>query len=158
MPTSLGRDIISHNVRAMALNDTSLTAAGTGDNTLATGLAIDQMAYSMPESIMFVVAATAVLAATKTLTVAMKIQDSDDGSTWADLVTANLGQGSNNSAGSFVLTAVGSATYSGIGTVGVSMEYCRRYVRLAVTPDLNNTATDTARLQAIAVMASMAKL
>lgn len=150
---SLGRDIASEIAAAYAAASTSATAGGGGDNTEVTGVTIDLLALDTRyESICFVLSATSTLAATKTLTVAAKIETSDDSgmSGATDLV-----------ASSTVLTltgAAGGSTERGTAKVGASLEYAGRYVRIKFTPDLSATGTDTAVVQSVALFGGAAKL
>jgi hypothetical protein len=125
---------------------TALTAAGTGDNTAVTGDIIDRAAYSNPLSMSLVLAFTAVLAATKTLTFkTVKIQSgaASDGSDMADFA---------------VLETTGTVFATGAGTIDGQAEYdvdlagAGRYIRVLFTPDLSNTATDTATVAAVVVL------
>ncbi|HJV75349.1 MAG TPA: hypothetical protein VJ654_14075 [Noviherbaspirillum sp.] len=150
---SLGRDLAAEIAAAYAAAATSATAGGTGDNTEVTGVTIDLLSLSTRyESLCFALAATATLAATKTLTVAAKIEhgDASDMSDAADLVA---------SATVLTLTgATGGSTETGTAKVGVSLEYAKRYVRIKFTPDLSATGTDTAVVQSVALFGGASKL
>jgi hypothetical protein len=124
---------------------TALTAAGTGDNTLINGTAIDRAALGVPRSAKVTVLATATLAASKLLNIgALKVQDSADGSTgWADYALF----GTTTYA---LLTDSGSGgSQSGQVSFGVDLGSAREYVRVAFTPDLNATSVDTAMVVAV---------
>lgn len=143
MPFSLCRDLAAEVHPVYAAAYATATAAGTGDNTATEGASIDPAALPCRfESVAFLLAATATLAATKTLTVSAKIEHYVDGA-WADLVAATT-----------VLTltgAAGGSTETGAGKIGVSLEYAEGPVRVSFTPNLSATATDTAAVQVLAV-------
>lgn len=148
---SLGRDLASEIHAAYAAASTSATAGGSGDNTEVTGVTIDLLALpTRYESIAFVLAATATLAATKSLTIAAKIETSDasnmSGAT--DLVA---------SATVLTLTSADGGTERGTAKVGASLEYASRYLRIKFTPNLDATATDTAVIQSAALFGGAAK-
>lgn len=150
---SLGRDLASELHVAYAAASTSATAGGSGDNTEVTGVTIDLLALpTRYESICFALAATATLAATKTLTIAALIETSDasDMSGAEDLVATST-----------VLTLTGDtggSTETGTAKVGASLENAKRYLRIKFTPNLSNTATDTAVVQSVANFAGAAVL
>lgn len=123
---------------------TSLTAAGTGDATAVNGITIDRTALNLPGSAVFTTLFSAVLAATKTLSLATVIQHSDDGSTWATYVSE---------AATVVATGpTGGATVTGQHAINVNLRAAKRYVRSVVTPDLSATGTDTATIVEVAVL------
>ena len=143
---ALERNVVAETTPiAFALTPTSATAGGSGDNTAANGKSIDVTGFEAGrvESVAFLIGATATLAATKTLTVTAKIQTSDDGSTWTDAKAA---------ATVLALTgATGGSTETGVGKIGVSLEYCGKYVRVVATPDLSASGTDTASIFGTAI-------
>jgi hypothetical protein len=148
---SLGRDIASELLLKYVAANASLTAAGTGDATEVVGASIDTTALGVKcESVAFAIAASATLAATKTLTVAAKVEHSDDGSSWSDLV-----------ASSTILTltgASGGSTERGTAKIGVALENAKQFIRFRYTPDLSNTATDTATVAPIGIFGGARKL
>jgi len=150
MGNSLYRDLAANLLTAPGLGATALTAGGAGDNTAANGVSIDLLQYSMVESVTFVITATAVLGAGQKLTTNAKIQDSADGSTWADVSVPVSYSGTPTT--STVTTATGAGTYQQVGVIGVPTEYCRRYVRCVVTPDLDRANTDTATVMAAGLL------
>jgi hypothetical protein len=140
---ALNRSIVKElQTVVVGLTHTSLTAAGTGDNTAAPGASIDVTSFAAgrAESVAFLIQASASLTASKTLVVTGKIETSDDGSTWTVAV-----------ASATLLTLSATGTNAGTAKVGVSLEYCKKYVRVNLTPDLNATGTDTATVSAVAV-------
>lgn len=149
---SNGRNIAAELVQVnYAFDNISATAGGSGDATAVNGRSLDvtTLAAGKAESVAFLIAVKATLAATKTLTVAAKIQKSSDGTNWTDVATATV----------LTLTgATGGSTEYGTGKIGVSLEYCAQYVRVVVTPDLSNTATDTAQLSGVAVFGGTYKV
>lgn len=122
----------------------SATAAGTGDATTTTGATIDRMAFpqgSMPLSAVFGVAWDAVLQTGKTLSVGYAVQDSADGSTWADYATAT-----------YSVVATGSTTASavaGLLEADIDLSAARRFVRHNFAIDLSATGTDTATARGV---------
>ncbi|NFV80004.1 hypothetical protein [Magnetospirillum aberrantis] len=150
---SLTRDLAAEIAAVYAAAHASATAGGTGDNTEVTGVTIDlQGLGNRFGSVAFVFAATATLAATKTLTVAAEIEtgDASDMSDAADLVTSST-----------VLTltgATGGSTETGTAKLGVSLEYAKRYIRIKYTPNLSATGTDTAAVQAVAIFGGAERL
>lgn len=133
---ALGRDIKAETKPVYALASTALTAAAGGDNTEIVGATLNLAALPKAESVVFEVPCKAILTATKTLIVTGKIQDSANGSDWADLVA---------SATLLTLTGgSGGSTEYGVARVGVDLNKARQYVRACATPDLSATATDTA--------------
>jgi len=137
-----------HNIGAFigaqkAIDNTALTAAGAGDNTEVVGQIIDTTLFKHPLSLAILVPWKAVLAASKTLTLkTVKLEHGGDSglSDAANLVTpADVVVATDSGSGS---TLHGCQKYDvDIGGLG-----CKRYIRLKVTPDLNNTATDTATI------------
>jgi hypothetical protein len=120
------------------------TAGGTGDATVAVSTAIDLTALpDRFEAIAFTIAATTTLAATKSLTVAGKIETSADNTNWSDLTA---------SATLLTLSSTPGGTVTGAAVVDGSLEYALRYVRLSITPDLSATGTDTASILRTAVL------
>jgi hypothetical protein len=125
------------------------TAGGAGAAAAAAGTAIDLTALpDRFEAVAFTIAATATLAATKSLTVAAKIETSSDNTNWSDLTT---------SATVLSLTSTAGDTQTGAAVLDVSLEYASRYVRLNFTPDLSATGTDTASISRTALFTGRRK-
>lgn len=127
---------------------TSLTAGGAGDNAAITGQWIDRMAFgagSLPLNAELVLAWQAVLAATKTLTLGtVKIEQSSDGVN-AD-PTAYM---TFTDPGIVATGPTGGATLRGAYKLNVFLGSAKRFIRADFTPDLSNTATDTAIVLAL---------
>ncbi len=119
-----------------------ITAAGTGDNTAVTGAGIDRAAYNMPESAAVNLGWLAALSASQTLSLAVSIQESADNSSWD---TAEVLQAST-------VVATGAGNKSGVTKLAVNLKNRKRYFRINFTPDLSAGATDTALVNAVAVM------
>jgi len=137
---ALGRDIKAETYSAYALASTAVTAGGTGDDVEIVGSTLDRLALPKAESVVFEIPCKAILAATKTLVVTGKIQDSANGSDWTDLVASGT-----------LLTLTGGAggsTEYGVARLGVDLSQARRYVHVCATPNLSATATDTAEIGA----------
>lgn len=113
----------------------AITAAGTGDNTKVNGATLDTLGYL---DAVVVLNWKTTLASSETLSFALELQESDDGSTWdtAEVVQALTA----------VETGAQTASYG-------SKEYLvdlqgrdkarKRYIRFNVTPDLSASGTDT---------------
>lgn len=150
--------ITQHNIGAIvdvvyASAAASAVAAGTGDATTTTGTTIDRMGFSngsMPRSALASFVYDATLASGKTLSIAYAVQDSADGSTWADYQTA---------AGSVVATGPsGGGAVKGVLNIQVDLNSARRYVRVNSNPDLNASGTDTAVTRSVWVMGGFDRL
>lgn len=118
------------------------TAGGTGDATEVTGATVDRLGFG---SAAVAIAYTTTLAATKTLSLAVSVQESDDGTNWdtAEVLQAATVQATGDTGGS---------TETGVLKIVDSYETRARYVRYNVTPDLSNTATDTASIACVVVL------
>lgn len=118
----------------------TITAGGTGDGVAQNGTSIDrQDIYSA----IVAVPITAVLAATETATVNVKVQDSADNSTFADFASAT----------ELVLTGdTGGSTETDIIQLKVNLQGAKRYMRVVVTCDLSATGTDTATFAAVVAL------
>ena len=148
--SSLGKNIAGEIGAAYALASTAVTAGGAGDATLITGTTIDtSSALVSPSlygknfnSVAFVIAATATLAAGKAIAITALIEDSADGSSWATLVASSTIVNATSAAG-------GTVTVT--GKVGVALDQARKYIRVKATPDLSATSVDTAVVFGVAV-------
>lgn len=117
----------------------AITAAGTGDATAVTGATIDCLGFG---SAVAVIEGLAALTAAKTISVAAEIQESADGSTW-DTAEALY-------AATVMATGAGNKTF--IQESSINLAGRKRYLRVNFTPDLSNTATDTAIVTASLVL------
>jgi hypothetical protein len=120
----------------------TLTAGGAGDNTAVVGTWLDREALgfgyaggSLPMTALVSIAFSAVLAAGKGLNMGLLVEDSADGVTPATYQTIPATSGALSAAGGTVNGQIGFHVFLGSA---------RRYVRFTWTPDLTNTATDTA--------------
>lgn len=138
--------VLQHDIAALAairrLSDKAdATAGGAGNNTLVDGYSLDREGFaggSLPNTALLGILFTATLAATKTLSIAVDVQHSADGSTWVDYATQ---------AATVVATGpTGGGTVTGQLPFGVDLTGANRFVRVNFTPDLSATATDTAEL------------
>lgn len=130
------------------------TAGGAGDATTVTGVTVDRFSIgngSMPIVANVGVAYEATLASGATLSIGYAVQDSVDGSTWADYQTATyavVATGPN-----------GGGAKTGVFDLGsVNLSSARRYVRLNYMPDLSAANTDTANTRAIGFVAGFDRL
>lgn len=126
---------ISHGVYALA--STSATAGGSGDATEVNGATINTAALTArPNGVVFFVPVTATLAQAETITLTANLQDSADGSTWADITTPAV-----------LLTLTGGSggsTETGCVKLGFDVSRARQYLRVQATPNLSAANTDTA--------------
>lgn len=145
---ALGKDTASSSIVAYALDSTAATAGGSGDATEATGNSLDTQALATKaNSVNFVIGAKCSLTAAKNLTVAARIQHSVDNSVWTDLVALAT-----------LLTLSATGTNTGSCKVGADLTGAKRYIRVAVTPDLSATGTDTATIFAVALFGGLQEL
>lgn len=110
-----------------------ITAAGTGDNAEVTGQTIDRDGY---DSAVVSIAYLATLADTESISFAVDIQESSDGSSWD---TAEELQ-----AATTAVTSSGGTNEHGVVELDVNLSGRKQYVRFNVTPNLSAGATDTA--------------
>lgn len=130
----------------------ALTAGGTGDATAVAGIVIDRKAIGMPLNAVLTLAFTAVLAATKTLSFGtVKIQDSADGTTFADFLTFT-------DPGVVATGPTGGATVNGQVNLAANLAGARQYLKVLFTPDLSASSTDTANAVAILGFAGFDRL
>jgi hypothetical protein len=127
-------------------------AAGAGDATTVTGVTVNRAGFStgsMPLSLALSIAYEGVLATSKTLSIGYAVQDSADGSTWADYLTGTS------------VVATGSTATSAVAgelEVSVNLTSARQYVRANHAPDLSATQTDTAATRAVGFFAGFDRL
>lgn len=122
----------------------SATAGGTGDTTEVNGAYVDRQGFS---SLKVLIPYSAVLAATKTLSIAANLQDatSSAGAGVADFGSAM--------ASAIVATGpTGGGTVAGVVELDFDVSGADQYVRVQYTPDLSATGTDTANLAAVYVL------
>jgi len=158
MSFALGRDLAQSIITLPALADTALTAGGAGDDTDANGVSIDLADATRPkaECVTIIAQGTAVLAASQTLALPVRLQDSDTGSGgWADVVDPRTGTGAVFSATR--TSAAGAGTIPVATVLSVPTEYCKRFVRVVAKPNLSASGTDTARVQAVAILSGLAR-
>src|SRR5579863_8831812 len=99
------------------------TAGGTGDATSITGLTIDREGFgngSLPLSALMGVLYEATLGSGNTLSIGYAVQDSADGSTWADYQTATSAVAGTGPSG--------GGAVKGQFNVQVNLTTARRYV------------------------------
>ena len=127
----------------LAINKT-LTAAGAGDNTLVQSAYVDRMPNSkgMAMSVKVVLAYTATLAAGKSLFLAAQGKSADD---TAGTNAANFGTAL---AATKIATSAGGGTVNGTVELDFDLSGCGRCFGIAITPDLDATATDIAEWSA----------
>lgn len=118
-----------------------LVAAGAGDNTKITGQKIDRGGASgsqMYQSAIVNVNWHANLTDTKTLALALELQESNDGVTYdtAEVVYATT----------VVATSAGGGDVYGTTQTALDLSKRKRYMRFNPTPDLNASGTDVAEV------------
>lgn len=142
-------DIHGFTVAKPALLHTALTAGGGGDNAKITGLTIDRLQSGKldpAKSVKLCVNTRAVLAQAATLSLAVEVQQSADGSTWDTAVVVEAATVKSTG-------GTGGSTESVVAEYGLNLLGFKRYLRFNVTPDLSAGATDTATVNAVAVLA-----
>lgn len=125
------------------------TAGGAGDNTAVTGVIIDKMALSNPQSAVAAILWTATLGAAATLQIAWTLQHGD---------AANLSDAATFASAAAATVATGSGTFSGELEANVALMGSKRYLRLNFTPDLSAANTDTAALASALVFGGADRL
>ena len=119
-----------------------VTAGGAGDATKVTGQTIDRKGYY---SGVLAVGWYAELADTKTFSLAVEIQESDNASSW-DTAVALL-------AATVVATGDSPTTdFHGVTELDINFKGRKRYARFNVTPDLSNTSADLAVWTAVCTL------
>lgn len=148
---SLGKDIKGETYTKLALVSTAVTAGGSGDATEVDGATIDTAGLpTKANSVSFEIPFRAVLGAANTGIITANLQDSANGSSWADIT---------DPAAILTLTGgSGGTTEVGVARLGFDLTRARRYIRIQATPDLNRANTDTAVMGAgIAVFGGLAE-
>ena len=123
---------------------TAVTAGGSGDNTEVSGAYIDCQDV---ESITFLLPFTTTLGAGETLTIACNIQDA----------TSSGGAGVADYGDAVAATVVatgetGGSTETGVAVATFDVSGANRYIRLQFTPNASASGTDTAAIQAVAIL------
>jgi hypothetical protein len=119
---------------------TNVTAAGSGDNTLVNGTSVDLSANGQPLSCSVVFPVKSVLASAKTVSLSAALQTTADSTNgpWTNVSTL---------ASTVVATGgSGGSTQSGTLDFDVDLSGAKQYVRVAYTPLMSATGTDTANV------------
>lgn len=117
-------------------------AAGSGDATTVTGITIDRFGASSPMGVVNAgVAYEATLASGATLSIGYAMQDSADGTNFADYQTATYAVAATGPSGGGQVAGVFDLS-------SVNLSSARRYFRLNYRPDLSAAGTDTASFRA----------
>lgn len=136
-----GRNDAALIVPAHAMPEHAFTAGGAGDGAEQTAATLDLrdgFGTKRFTSLIAVVSAVAVLAATKTLAVTGIFEHSEDGATWAEIGT---------DVGLLTLTGgAGGTTETGAAVLNCNLTEAERYVRFKIKGDLSAADTDTAKL------------
>jgi hypothetical protein len=147
MTLTAGSSVGDQNSVAHATDNGTLTAGGTGDGTEVVGQIFDRSTNGFAQSVLAAINWKAVLAATKTLSIAWHLEHGDAAnlSDAADLVNvgaAVVGTGPG-----------GGGTVRGTFGNDIWLGGAKRYIRLKFTPDLSATSVDTAEIAALFVFA-----
>lgn len=145
-------DINSYIGAVSASDSATATAAGTGDNTLVTGLVIDRFALGLPLSAAFVLRYKTALAAAATLSFAWSVETSSDSGFSTPVVLASQTSTVQETG------AAGGSTNRGVLRIPVDLGPALQYVRLKFTPDLSASGTDTFEGSAVAVLGGQENL
>jgi len=145
MNTAYANNIGAHFAGLHGGIDPNTVTAGSGaDNVAQNGGTIDRTALKMlHNSVKLQVPVKAVLAAGATFTGTLKIQDSADGTTWADYTYRATGA-TGGSATKVLTGQSGGSTEHGIVELDVDLSGARVKIRGVFTPDLSASGTDTA--------------
>lgn len=170
-PVAFSRDLAAITAAVPGAAYVAATAAGSGDNTLVTGLTIDRSSLAqnglstltgvLPTYVMFNLFYEAVLAAAATLSIkTVLIEDSADGSSWATFLdqTATPRPLGWPPSGVVDTGGGGGTTQRGIVRFGANIRGARRYIRLKYTPDLSAGSVDTGKFTVSAVFAGFQAL
>ena len=159
-PLLIGKDLADMTITVPASAHVSATAGGAGNNTVVTGTTIDRLTLkpygaaaavgnAAPVGAMFEIFYDTSLSSTYTLSLnAVTVEHSPDGSTWSVLYEQGQTGATAPPSNWPAAGVVASATGQGVVTFGCNVQGADRYVRILFTPDLSNTATDTATLAA----------
>lgn len=147
--TAFGRDDAALMTPVYAHAEYDLTAGAGTDNVEITCAAIDlrdDFGTTRFASLTVAVAATATLAASKTLVIGGIFEHSANESDWteigADTVMMTL-EGPS-----------GGATLTGAAVLGCNLAEAERFVRFKFTPNLSATGTDTAKVETVYLLTS----
>jgi hypothetical protein len=136
MATSFTDFNVGSTLQAFAVTAQNGVAAGTGDNTELTSSGIDRIPVGLPsfQSGILAVGMKTSLTAAATLSLTVKISESDDNSSWgADTTLINA-----------EVQSTGAQTNQNlVRELAVDLQGRKRYVRFKVTLDLSAGATDT---------------
>lgn len=142
MNPAMMHDIGAYLHSEYAMDSTSATAAGSGDNTEVNGAGVDRSDYL---SAKLVIQWEATLAEGETLSLTANAQDdtvaafsgtpADFGDALAKTVVATGG--------------TGGSTEKGTTELDFDLAGARQFIRSQVTPDLSASATDTAKVSAV---------
>ena len=134
MSVSLQKNIGAYISTVYAGDVDSIVAGGTGNGIEVYGPAVDRFAYGEPLSVAVAYAIKASVAAGKTLSLGYSLQHSTDGINFTDYAPV---------AAAVVVNGTGAAQDLVIKQ-SVDLTGAERYIRVAYTPTLSATATDTA--------------
>jgi hypothetical protein len=142
---NIGAELKAYDANASASSGAPvlILAGGTGDGVKIDGVKIDRYnGTALANSAHLVTGFLAALADTKTISFAHELQESSDGTTWdtAEAIEAST----------VYATSSGGTNERGVAQFDIDLSNRKRYIRFNVTPDLSNTATDTATFHTVA--------
>jgi hypothetical protein len=153
MNTALGRNNAVYMAALFAATEYALTAGAGTDNSEQTCATVNRLtAFDAVrhQSAAAIIAATATLAATKTLTITGIWEHSRDNVTWAEIGT--------DTALLTLTGATGGSTETGAAVLGINLAEADQYVRFKQLSDLSATGTDTAKVQVQYVFTSASEI
>jgi hypothetical protein len=131
----------------------TITAAAGQDNVEQNGPSIDRLGYG---SATIAFATRSALTAAKTLTIAATLQDSADGSTWADAPAEN--QPGGVAGGGTVGTVTTTGDSHDCVQYDVNLRGLKQYIRVQYTADLSHSGTDTATVACLVILGGPTEL
>ena len=132
----LGLDIAALTKGVFAFPSTAVTAGGSGDATLITGVSLDISALAQrPRSVNFVIPFKFTLAAAETVDLACSIETSPDDTNWTVETSTEIN--------ATLTGAAGGSTNTGCAEIGCNLTRAGvKYVRVKCTPDCSAKGTD----------------
>ena len=134
MSVSLQKNIGAYISAVYAGDVDSIVAGGAGNGAEVYGPAVDRFAHNEPLSVLAVYAIKATVATGKTLSLGYSLQHSSDGVNFTDYAPV---------AAAVIANGTGAAQDIVIQQ-SVDLTGAERYIRVAYTPTLSATATDSA--------------
>lgn len=140
---NVGSYIAPRNAGALA----TITAAAGNDNVEQNGPSIDRLGY---DSAVIAILSRATLTGGQTLALSVTLQDSSDGSTFADVAAEHQPGGIAGGGVLATLSTAGDNHY--LSEYSVNLRGLRQYVRVQFTGNLSAGATDTATIACVMIL------